>query len=105
MRNLIRICAVAAIVAVLMPPIPAYAVQYETEIDYYTGCQPATFVGEADQDCSGAWSYYGTQGGDFRRIIKTNCNTGQIVSILYYVNCNGNWNPIDAINFGVCNLC
>lgn len=105
MRNYIRTFVIAAVVAALMPPVPAYAVNYEYEIDYYTGCD-ATFtsVGEADQDCNGNWSYYGTQAGDWKREIKTNCNTEIIVSVLYYHYCGGTWVLINPNQLGACDL-
>jgi len=105
MRNYIRIFLVATVVAALMPPMPAYAYPAETEITYWTGCD-ATFayVGEADQDCSGNWTYYGTQGGDWKREIKWNCTNEHLISIFYYHYCGGSWVVVSQAEFGACDL-
>jgi hypothetical protein len=105
MRNYVRIFLIVVCLTVLFPPLPAYAVQYEYEYDYYTGCD-ATFtqVGIALQDCDGGWSYYGTTSGDWRRTFKINCNTNQIVLVTYEHYCSGTWVPISSASMGACDL-
>jgi hypothetical protein len=109
MRNLVRIFLAAALVAALMPPAAAYAVSYETDVDYFTGCSNLTAAGDAIQDCTGSWSYYGSQTGDWKRVMRINCNTDMVVSILYYENCGTPsspvWVGVDYSNFGHGCLC
>lgn len=105
MRNLIRIVLVAALVAAFMPPVPAYAVNYETDITYWTGCDATlTAAGDAYQDCNGNWTYTGTQGGDWKRVMVWNCNTEMLFSTLYYHYCNGTWVVINPNELGACDL-
>jgi hypothetical protein len=104
MRNLVRVFLVVMVVAVLMPPLPAYAVQYEYEIDYYTGCDATyTQVGISLQDCDGNWTYYGATSGDFKRVFRTNCST-DIVTVSYWHYCNGDWHVIGGASMGACDL-
>lgn len=105
MRNFIRSFVVVAFVSALLPPLPAYAVSYEYEIDYYTGCDETfTQVGIALQDCDGGWTYYGTTSGDWKRTFKINCNTNQIVLVTYHHFCNGDWQIISGASMGACDL-
>lgn len=105
MRNLVRIVMIAAVVAALMPPVPAYAVNYETDIVFYTGCDSTfTAVGDAYQDCSGNWTYTGTQAGDWKKITVWNCNTEMVTSRSYYHYCNGTWVVVDFTELGACDV-
>lgn len=105
MRHLIRLFLVAAVVVALVPPTPAWATTYETQIDYFTGCDTLTSAGDAYQDCNGSWSYTGTQAGDWMRVMKWNCNTGMPAGTFYYENCGGTWVVVDYSQFGHGCLC
>ncbi len=105
MRNFVRIFLAAVVVAALMPPVPAYATQYETIIDYYTGCDDTfTWVGIADQDCNGEWAYIGDQEGDWKREVVRNCDNNAVVSTTYYHYCNSTWVQINGTSLGACDL-
>jgi len=105
MRNFMRTFLVVACVSALCPPVPVYAYPAETQIDYWTGCDTTfTHVGEADQDCNGNWSYYGTQGGDWKKVVKYNCSNEQLIFLGYYHYCGGEWVVVSQAEFGACDL-
>jgi len=105
MRHYVRIFLVAVVLAALMPPVPAYAVNYETAIDYWTGCDATyTYLGDAYQDCSGNWTYSGSQNGEWKRVMVWNCNTEMLISTLYYHYCGGAWVLVNPNEMGACDL-
>jgi hypothetical protein len=105
MRNFVRIFVVAAFIAALMPPVPVYAVNYEVAIDYWDGCDATfTYIGDAYLDCSGSWTYTGSQAGTWKRVMTWNCNTEVLLSTLYYHYCNGTWVLINPNSLGACDL-
>lgn len=105
MRNFVRSFLVVAFVAALLLPVPAYATQFETVTDYYTGCDESfTWVGEHVLDCDGFFVSIGTLSGDWKREVVRNCETNAVVSTAYYHYCNNSWVSISGASLGACDL-
>lgn len=82
---------------------PAQAVQFWRFINYYDGCDGnLTLVGTATRNCSGTWSYSGTQSGHWREINDVSCSGPPVEYTYNYEYCNGNWVLVDELGGCTC---
>lgn len=76
----------------------ANALSWWRFINYYEGCYGSlVLVGTATRNCSGVWSYWGQQSGDWKDVNDVSCTGSPIEYGYFYEYCNGNWVPVDEI--------